>query len=70
MKKVRECREPINDAAAEVGPPWRRIRDGHSAAKDDDNDNNDDDNGCPKKKCLEAILSIIETTYNGNFFVI
>ena len=33
----------INDAAAEMGPPWRRIRDGHSAAKDDDIDNNDDD---------------------------
>ena len=26
-------------------------------------------NGCPQKKCLEAIFSIIETTYNGNFFV-
>ena len=24
--------------------------------------------GCPKKKCLEAIFSIIETTYNGYFF--
>merc|ERR1719383_1360599 len=22
VKKVRECRELINDAAAEVGPPW------------------------------------------------
>ena len=28
------------------------------------------DNGCPQKKCLEAIFSIIETTYNGHFFVI
>ena len=27
------------------------------------------DNGCPQKKCLEAIFSIIETTYNGYFFV-
>ena len=26
--------------------------------------------GCPKKKCLEAIFSIIKTTYNGYFFVI
>ena len=25
--------------------------------------------GCPQKKCLEAILSIIETTYNGHLFV-
>ena len=24
-------------------------------------------NGCPQKKCLEAIFSIIETTYNGYF---
>ena len=26
-------------------------------------------NGCPQKKCLETIFSIIETTYNGYFFV-
>ena len=27
------------------------------------------DNGCPQKKCLETIFSIIESTYNGYFFV-
>ena len=26
-------------------------------------------NGCPQKKCLQAIFSIIETTYKGYFFV-
>ena len=26
-------------------------------------------NGCPQKKCREAIFSIIETTYNGYLFV-
>ena len=37
---------------------------------DDDNDIDDDnDNGCPQKKCLEAIFSIIEITYKGYFFV-
>ena len=30
---------------------------------------NDRNNGCPEKKCHELIFSIIETTYNGFFFM-